>query len=122
MEKSETSYKYYIGMTIAMILWGIAWTSGKVAAEHANAPVAAFWRYAISLITIIPVILYLKVSLKTNRRGYFYMVLGGLFTALFNYLFFKGLSHGAAGYGGTLVTAIAPIMTYFLSVLFLKLL
>lgn len=120
MEKSEPSYKYYIGMTIAMILWGIAWTSGKVAAEHANAPVAAFWRYAISFITIVPVILYLKVSLRTNRRGYFYMLLGGLFTALFNYLFFKGLSHGEAGYGGTLVTAVAPIMTYFLSTLIFK--
>jgi len=120
VDKSETSYKYFIGMTIAMILWGIAWTSGKVAAEHANAPVAAFWRYAISFITIIPVLIYLKVSLKTNRRGYFYMLLGGLFTALFNYLFFKGLSHGEAGYGGTLVTAIAPIMTYFLSVLIFK--
>ncbi len=120
MDKSEPSYKYYIGMTIAMILWGIAWTSGKVAAEHANAPVAAFWRYAISFITIVPVIIYLKVSLRTNRRGYLYMLLGGLFTALFNYLFFKGLSHGEAGYGGTLVTAVAPIMTYFLSTLIFK--
>jgi len=120
VDKSEPSYKYYIGMTIAMILWGIAWTSGKVAAEHANAPVAAFWRYAISFITIVPVIIYLKVSLRTNRRGYLYMLLGGLFTALFNYLFFKGLSHGEAGYGGTLVTAVAPIMTYFLSTLIFK--
>ena len=120
MNKSETSYKYYIGMIIAMILWGIAWTSGKVATEHSNAPVAAFWRYAISFITIVPVIFYLKVSLRTNRRGYFYMLLGGLFTALFNYLFFKGLSHGEAGYGGTLVTAVAPIVTYFLSVVIFK--
>ena len=120
MEKTETSYKYFIGMTIAMILWGIAWTSGKVAAEHANAPVAAFWRYAISLISLIPVIIYLKTSFKTSAKGYFYMFLGGIFTALFNYLFFKGLSHGEAGYGGTLVTALAPILTYLLSIIIFK--
>ena len=120
MEKGETSYKYFIGMTVAMLLWGIAWTSGKVAAEHANAPVAAFWRYAISFITIIPVIIYLRTSFKTTGKGYLYMFLGGLFTALFNYLFFKGLSYGNAGYGGTLVTALAPIFTYFLSILIFK--
>ncbi len=103
-----------------MLLWGIAWTSGKVAAEHANAPVAAFWRYAISFITIIPVIIYLRTSFKTTYKGYLYMFLGGLSTALFNYLFFEGLSYGDAGYGGTLVTALAPIFTYFMSIFIFK--
>ncbi|MDD5358800.1 MAG: DMT family transporter [Sulfurovaceae bacterium] len=120
MEKSENTYKYFIAMIIAMLLWGVAWTSGKVAAEHANAPVAAFWRYAISLLSLIPVIIYFQTSLKTSAKGYFYMFLAGLLTALFNYLFFKGLSHGQAGYGGTLVTALAPIFTYLMSIVIFK--
>lgn len=102
-----------------MLFWGFAWTAGKVAAEHSNAQVAAFWRYAISFITIIPVIWYLKTPLKSDRVGYMYMIAAGVLTSLFNYLFFAGLSHGDAGYGGTMVTSLAPIITYILSILFL---
>lgn len=99
-----------------MLFWGFAWTAGKVAAEHSNAEVAAFWRYAISFISIIPVVLLLKTPLKTDRIGFMYMVGAGILTSLFNYLFFAGLSHGQAGYGGTMVTSLAPIITYILSI------
>lgn len=112
--------KYLIGMIIAMLIWGVAWTSGKAIVAHVNPQVAAFWRYFISFITIIPVIWYLKSSLKADKIAYFYMIIAGLLLALFNYLFFKGLSHGEAGYGGTMVTAISPILTYFMTILFFK--
>jgi len=106
-------------MIIAMLFWGFAWTAGKVAAEHSNAHVAAFWRYAISFISIIPVIWFLKTPLKTDRIGFLYMLGAGALTSLFNYLFFAGLAHGQAGYGGTMVTSLAPIITYILSISFL---
>lgn len=106
-------------MIIAMLFWGIAWTAGKVAAEHSNTQAAAFWRYGISFITIIPLVWYLKIPLKTDRIGFLYMFLAGALTSLFNYLFFTGLAHGDAGYGGTMVTSLAPIITYTLSISFL---
>jgi len=117
--KKESTNIYLIGMIVAMLFWGFAWTAGKVAAEHSNAEVAAFWRYAISFISIIPIIWYLKTPLKTDRIGFMYMVGAGILTSLFNYLFFAGLSHGEAGYGGTMVTALSPIITYVLAILFL---
>lgn len=119
MSESKNTTKYILWMIIAMLFWGFAWTAGKLAAEHSNAHVAAFWRYAISFITIIPVIWYLKTPLKTDRIGYVYMAIAGALTSLFNYLFFAGLFHGQAGYGGTMVTALAPIITYILSISFL---
>ncbi|MFY9143284.1 DMT family transporter [Sulfuricurvum sp.] len=119
MDNTKNTTKYILWMIVAMLFWGFAWTAGKVAAEHSNAQVAAFWRYAISFITIIPVIWYLKTPLKTDRIGYLYMVAAGVLTSLFNYLFFAGLSHGQAGYGGTMVTSLAPIITYILAILFL---
>ena len=119
MESEKNTTKYFIGMIIAMLFWGFAWTAGKVAAEHSNAQVAAFWRYGISFVTIIPVLWYLKIPFKTDRRGFMYMLWAGILTSLFNYLFFAGLSHGQAGYGGTMVTSLAPIMTYILSISFL---
>ncbi|MDD2951328.1 MAG: DMT family transporter [Sulfuricurvum sp.] len=119
MDNTKNTNKYILLMIIAMLFWGFAWTAGKVAAEHSNAQVAAFWRYAISFVTILPVIWYLKTPLKTDRIGYMYMVAAGALTSLFNYLFFAGLSHGQAGYGGTMVTSLAPILTYILSIFFL---
>lgn len=119
MDNTKNTNKYIILMIIAMLFWGFAWTAGKVAAEHSNAQVAAFWRYAISFISIIPVIWYMKTPLTTDRAGLIYMVIAGVLTSLFNYLFFAGLSHGDAGYGGTMVTSLAPIITYLLSILFL---
>ena len=118
MDDTNDRTKYIILMVIAMLFWGFAWTAGKVAAEHSNAQVAAFWRYAISFMSIIPVILLLKTPLKTDRQGFIYMVIAGVLTSLFNYLFFAGLSHGDAGYGGTMVTSLAPIITYILSIIF----
>lgn len=114
--KDTNKSLYFAGMVIAMLFWGVAWTAGKVAAEHSHAEVAAFWRYAISFITLIPVIWFLKTPLKTDKKGFLYMLGAGLLTSLFNYLFFAGLSHGAAGYGGTMVTALAPIFTYLMSI------
>lgn len=119
MDNTKNTNKYVLWMIVAMLFWGFAWTAGKVAAEHSNAEVAAFWRYAISFISIIPVIWYMKTPLKTDRTGLVYMVIAGVLTSLFNYLFFAGLSHGDAGYGGTMVTSLAPIITYVLSILFL---
>ena len=115
-QRSESNTKYYVLMVVAMLFWGVAWTVGKVAAEHSNAEVAAFWRYAISFLTIIPVVILMKIPMKSDRVGYGYMAASGLLTSLFNYLFFAGLSHGQAGYGGTMVTALAPLFTYTMSI------
>jgi len=116
MQDTKNTRKYFIWMIVAMIFWGFSWTVGKIAAEHANAEVAAFWRYGISFITIIPVVLYLKTPLKTDKIGFLYMLAAGVLTSVFNYLFFAGLSHGDAGYGGTMVTSLSPIFTYILSI------
>lgn len=119
MNNTNTTTKYVFLMIIAMLFWGFAWTAGKVAAEHSNPQVAAFWRYAISFISIIPVVWFMKIPLKTDPKGIVYMMIAGVLTSLFNYLFFAGLSHGDAGYGGTMVTSLAPIITYLLSITFL---
>lgn len=119
--KKESPALYFIGMIAAMLFWGIAWTAGKVAAHHSNAEVAAFWRYAISFVSIVPLIWVMKAPLRSDRRGMVYMVIAGLLTSLFNYFFFAGLLHGQAGYGGTLVTSLSPIVTYLLSIVLLGL-
>lgn len=86
MDNNKT--KYFIGMIVAMLIWGVAWTSGKAAVEHSNAQIASFWRYAISFIGMLPVIWYMKKSLKTDKIAYIYMFIAGVLSAAFSYLFF----------------------------------
>ena len=116
---AQNSTRYLVGMIVAMLLWGMAWTAGKMAASHAAPQVAGFWRYAISFLSILPVLWMMKIPLNTDAKGIFYMIAAGLLTAAFNYLFFAGLVHGQAGYGGTMVTALSPIVTYMISIAFL---
>lgn len=112
---NQSRLPYLLGMIVAMLFWGTGWTAGKVVVEHADAHVAAFWRYAIAAVAMVPVAFWLKTVFKTDRIGLFYMIGAGVLTALFNWLFFAGLAHGRAGYGGTLVTSLSPILTYALS-------
>ena len=119
--KKDSPTLYFIGMIVAMLLWGVAWTAGKVAAHHSNAEVSAFWRYAFSLLSILPLIWVMKSPLRSDRRGMIYMIAAGLLTSVFNYFFFAGLLHGQAGFGGTLVTSVSPIITYALSIALLGL-
>lgn len=114
--KQQSQLIYFSGMTVAMLLWGMAWTASKIAALHANPEVAAFWRYAISFVTLIPLLWFMKTPFKTDRRGAMLMIGAGLLSSLFNYLVFAGVMHGQAGYGGTLVTSMSPIITYILSI------
>jgi len=117
VHKEENKTKYFIAMLVAMIIWGVAWTSGKAAVEHSSIQVSSFWRYAICSIGMIPVLIYMRRSSKSDMLGYFYMIVAGLLSAAFSYLFFAGLSHGEAGYGGTMVTSLSPLFTYFLSIM-----
>lgn len=119
MKKQTNELPYIIAMIIAMLIWGIAWTVGKIAVQHSNPQMAAFWRYTISFLAILPIVLWMKVPIKTDVYGAVLTLIAGILTAIFNYLFFVGLSHGQAGYGGTMVTALAPIFTYIISILFL---
>ncbi len=120
MHNATHSTRYFIALSVAMIFWGIAWSIGKIAVNHADAHVCAFWRYAISFMSLLPLIYFLKISFKSDMKGVFYMVGAGVLTALFNYLFFEGVKHGQSGYGGTLVTALTPILTYILSIILFK--
>lgn len=63
----------------------------------------------------------MKSPLHSDRQGMVYMLIAGLLTSLFNYFFFAGLLHGQAGYGGTIVTSMSPIITYALSIALLGL-
>ena len=108
---ANRTFHFFI-MFLAMMVWGVSWPIGKIAAEHASPDVAAFWRYTVSLVSFIPVMLLMKPSYRAETAGVVITVIAGALTGAFNWLFFAGLSHGLAGYGGTIVTTMAPVLTF----------
>lgn len=100
---------------MAMVSWGFAWPSGKAIAGMVPATVIIFWRFLLTAITLIPVIIYFKKSLiLKDSSDYKDVALGAIFYTIYNQFFLMGLENGLAGAGGVLVTTLNPILTYLL--------
>ncbi|EMY79245.1 EamA-like transporter family protein [Leptospira weilii serovar Ranarum str. ICFT] len=110
---SNASAKFYVFLVVAMISWGFAWPSAKliVGTQHPN--VIIFWRFLATAISLFPIVLWRKESLRLpNYKTWFQVAIGGVLYTIYNQFFLLGLKNGLAGAGGVLVTTMNPIFTY----------
>lgn len=112
MSKRNT---WFIVLIVAMLFWGGSWTSAKLMPEAIESEVIIFWRFLITFISFIPIMLYVKEPLKINKTGFFQLVLGTIFLISYNLCFFEGVRNGLAGKGGVIVTTLNPMFTFLLS-------
>jgi drug/metabolite transporter (DMT)-like permease len=109
---------------ISMIFWGINWTAGKILTSWATPRVLAFWRYAITLVILIPpYVINLRQNKKnriTDPKDWLLIILSGILLALFNFLFFKGLEKGSASVGGIFFNTLNPVITMGASILLFR--
>jgi len=121
MSKKQISNKaLLIGLIVSMILWGLSWPSGKVLTSYMSAFDFAMIRYIIVVLTLLPILIFLKVPLTGQRKGVPYVLAAGILLTLYSFLFYQGLKHGLAGAGGVLVTTLNPIIAYSLVILINK--
>ncbi|TCT16223.1 drug/metabolite transporter (DMT)-like permease [Natranaerovirga pectinivora] len=111
---------FYILMIVSMTFWGGSWTSGKIISQSASPEILIFWRFFITFISFVPVVLYLKVPLKLNKKGFIQVLIGAVCLAVYNFLFFIGLTVGLAGAGGVLVTTLNPLFTFLITAILFK--
>lgn len=112
---SNASAKFYVLLVIAMISWGFAWPSAKLIVGDQHPNVIIFWRFLATAISLLPVVLWRKESLRLpNKNTLFQVAIGGLLYTIYNQFFLLGLKNGLAGAGGVLVTTMNPIFTYVL--------
>ncbi len=109
---------FYILMAIAMTSWGSSWVNAKVLSSYINADEMIFYRYLITSITMIPVLMYFKESFKIDIKSLGWALLASLFLIIYSIFFFVGTKYGTAGVGGAFVTTLAPIVTFLLLVIF----
>ena len=116
MNKSENNKKnlLIVLLIIAMVSWGISWTSAKIMGQYINPTTAIFARFLISTITFLPIFPILKKRLSLKHISIRTVITCAITLALYNYCFFTGTKLGLAGTGGVLVTTTNPIITMIL--------
>lgn len=124
MEEKNRSGQLTLAMIISMVMWGISWPSNKIlvqAAKESDALVSAndlgIYRYAFVIVSLLPLLLFLKVPLKIAKKGIPFLLISGILMATYNFTFLQGLTYGSPGKGGILVTTLNPIMAYGLGML-----
>jgi drug/metabolite transporter (DMT)-like permease len=108
---------FLIGMVLSMFCWGLSWVSGKVLSGYGDVMSIALFRFAITFVSLLIILLAMKETLGVARKGWLHLVCAALSMALYNYFFFKGLFHGKAGAGGVLATTLNPIISYSIMLL-----
>lgn len=117
MSTKKTPAQYLTaGMIVSMFLWGLSWPSGKVLAGYCSVVNFTVYRYAIVVATTALLLPLLGMRFKIKKEGISIVVVSGVLLAAYSFSFFNGLSKGAAGAGGVLVTTMNPIMAYMLGI------
>lgn len=117
MKEKEKNILHLL-LFFAMIGWGASWVNAKVLSHYINAYDMIFFRFFITAVAMVPIILYFKESFKIDFKSFLVaLVASFVFIAYMRY-YFVGTKYGTAALGGAFVTTLVPILTYlFLAVL-----
>lgn len=116
----NTKIIFYISLVISMVFWGASWVHAKVLSDYITAQELIFYRYTLTTISLIPIMLYMKLSFKISMKNILIALISSVFLVLYSIFFFNGTKYGTAGLGGAFVTTLTPILTFVLLVLFFK--
>jgi drug/metabolite transporter (DMT)-like permease len=100
-----------------MIGWGASWVHVKYLSGYLTIHEIIFYRYLLTALSMVPVILWLGLSWRIDRFSLLLTLLTSGIMILYTWLFIAGTKLGTAGLGGAFVTTLIPILTFALSAL-----
>jgi len=103
---------FLYGMILSMLTWGISWTCGKIISSYGDAYSIGFFRFLITVLSLLPLLLLIKENILIRRSGIPLLIVAATFMSIYNYLFLEGLRHGQPGAAGVLVTTLNPIISF----------
>ena len=103
-----------------MATWGLSWTNGKILSQYCSSSILAFWRFFLSSIFMIPVLIFTKNNFKLPSDGIKYIIIGSILIFSYNIFFFMGSNLGFANVGGVFVPTLNPIITFILSIIIFR--
>ena len=110
---------FYALMFLAMAGWGSSWVSAKVLSAYINEYELIFFRNIFTLITLLPILLFLKKSFFINLKSFILVLVASVVMIAYMKCYFLGTKFGTASLGGALVTTLIPINTFLIMALFL---
>lgn len=109
---------FYILLFFAMFGWGASWINVKVLSNYINEYEMVFFRFSLTALTMIPIILVLKKSFRINLNSLLICIMTSIVFIAYMKYFFLGTKFGTASLGGAFVTTLIPINTFiFLAIL-----
>ena len=118
--ENKNDHLFLAGMVASMLCWGLSWASGKILAQYGSALTISLYRFLLTFISLLVILISLGQKLTIQRKGLRDLIIASLIIALYFYLFFKGLFAGKAGAGGVLVTVLNPIVSYIFMLILMK--
>ena len=103
-----------------MATWGLSWTNGKILSQYCSSSILAFWRFFLSSIFMIPVLIFTKNNFTVPSDGIKYIIIGSTLIFSYNIFFFMGSNLGFANVGGVFVPTLNPIITFILSIIIFR--
>lgn len=107
-------------LIFAMFLWGGGWSALKVLTYKLDLEVVIFWRFFIMTLAFLPILFFVKQKLVLNTQNIKYVLGSSVLNIAFMFASFLGIKYGLAGSGGVTITALSPVMTFFLTALLFK--
>jgi drug/metabolite transporter (DMT)-like permease len=107
-------------LVLAMIGWGGSWTSGKVASSLAQPEIIIFWRFLITVLSMVPLMVFQRESMRVSKKTFLWLLCAAVVLIAYNMFFLFGVRTGYAGAGGVLVTTLNPVMTLIWTSLFFR--
>jgi len=114
-EKSKNIF--YILLFFAMFGWGLSWVSVKVLSQYINEFEMVFFRFGMTILTMIPIMFYLKKSFRIDLKSLSLVALTSVVMLAYMKYFFLGTKLGTASLGGAFVTTLIPIITFIFMIL-----
>lgn len=115
-DKNKTIF--FILMFIAMIGWGASWVHAKVLSSYINEYELIFLRNFFTIITMIPVLIISKKYFHITIKGIALSLITAIVMILYLKYYFLGTKFGTASLGGVFVTTLIPINTFLIMALF----
>jgi len=109
---------FYVLMFLAMAGWGASWVSAKVLSAYINEYEMIFFRNIFTIITLLPILLYMKKSFYINLKSFILVLIASIVMIAYMKCYFLGTKFGTASLGGALVTTMIPINTFLIMALF----
>lgn len=105
---------FYILLFFAMFGWGASWINVKILSAYINEYEMVFFRFSLTAITMIPIILFLKKSFKISIKNLILVFVTAIIFIAYMKYFFLGTKYGTASLGGAFVTTLIPINTFII--------